>query len=554
MQRLPIGIEDFETIRTEGYYYVDKTRLIEELLTRGGFVTLFTRPRRFGKTLNMSMLKAFFELGQRADLFDGLMITEHRELCRMYQGQFPVIFLSLKDIDGQNYEEARCRAAEIIKREAARFYFLETSEQLNHRERLEYGNLADGTADPASALRSLTELLYRHFQKKVVVLIDEYDVPLDRAFQHGYYDEMVLLIRQMLGSALKTNPCLQMAVLTGCLRISKESIFTGLNHFQVSGISDGKYDENFGFTDAEVQQLLSAYHMEAHEGQIKEWYDGYQFGRRDVYCPWDVINFLNDLCFDDNAEPQDYWINTSGNEIVQHLIQCSDRSTKEQIEELIRGGMVQKAIRQDLTYSEIGADSENLWSVLYMTGYLTVHGKAEDGTCFLQIPNREIRDIFILKVKEWFQNRLQNQTDGLRIFAEALQNGHAERLETELNAILAGSISILDAKAKNGRKESFYHGMLLGLLRSQRDWIVRSNIEAGEGYSDLIIMLPERNCGIVIEVKYADSVKALDQAADNALRQIEERHYTDYFVNEGIETVMQYGISFFKKKCRVKVN
>ena len=558
-QKLPVGIDSFEKLRQENFYYVDKTGLIADLLNNWAEVNLFTRPRRFGKTLNMSMLKSFFEIGTDKTLFDGLAISKETALCEAYMGKFPVVFVSLKDVDGLTFEDARNHLVEIIGNEAERFSFLLDSDKLSSNEKekyrallkLENGQYAMETSVLTGSLRMLCLLLNRYDEQNVVLLIDEYDVPLDKAFQHGYYREMVALIRSLFGQALKTNDFLQFAVLTGCLRVSKESIFTGLNNFKVLSITDSRYDEQFGFTDAEAKQLLADYGLSSHESEMKEWYDGYHFGNVDVYCPWDVINHVDRLVSDPNAEPQDYWINTSGNALVKRFVDKADKTTQGEIERLIAGEAIEKAVRLDLTYEEIDNSIDNLWSVLFTTGYLTQAGRVERGVYKLLIPNREVREVFILQIQEWFKETVVRDTKPMQAFCQAFLDGNAEEIQKRLNIILSKMISILDTKAKDDQKENFYHGLLLGLLRSEPNWLILSNVESGEGFCDIMIEPEDPDAGMVIEVKYSPTLAGLDTACAAAMAQIKEKHYDERLRNEGRENITAFGIAFWKKRCRV---
>lgn len=558
-QKLPVGIDSFEKLRQENFYYVDKTGLIADLLNNWAEVNLFTRPRRFGKTLNMSMLKSFFEIGTDKTLFDGLAISKETALCEAYMGKFPVVFVSLKDVDGLTFEDARNHLVEIIGNEAERFSFLLDSDKLSSNEKekyrtllkLENGQYAMETSVLTGSLRMLCLLLNRYYEQNVVLLIDEYDVPLDKAFQHGYYREMVALIRSLFGQALKTNDFLQFAVLTGCLRVSKESIFTGLNNFKVLSITDSRYDEQFGFTDAEAKQLLADYGLSSHESEMKEWYDGYHFGNVDVYCPWDVINHVDRLVSDPNAEPQDYWINTSGNALVKRFVDKADKTTQGEIERLIAGEAIEKAVRLDLTYEEIDNSIDNLWSVLFTTGYLTQAGRVERGVYKLLIPNREVREVFILQIQEWFKETVVRDTKPMQAFCQAFLDGNAEEIQKRLNIILSKMISILDTKAKDDQKENFYHGLLLGLLRSEPNWLILSNVESGEGFCDIMIEPEDPDAGMVIEVKYSPTLAGLDTACAAAMAQIKEKHYDERLRNEGRENITAFGIAFWKKRCRV---
>ena len=558
-RKLPVGIENFEEIRTEGFYYVDKTGLIRDLLNNWGKVNLFTRPRRFGKTLNMSMLKTFFEIGSDRTLFDGLAISRETALCEAYMGRFPVVFVSLKGVDGLTFEEAESRFIEIIGSEAERFSFLLESDKLSDNEKEKYrallklknGQYDMGTIVLTSSLQTLSLLLNKHYDQKTILLIDEYDVPLDKAFQHGYYKEMVALIRSLFGQALKTNDFLQFAVLTGCLRVSKESIFTGLNNFKVLSITDSRFDEHFGFTDAEVKTLLDDYNLTAHYGETKEWYDGYRFGSVDVYCPWDVINHVDRLCGEPNAEPQAYWINTSGNDLVRRFVDKADKTTQGEIERLIAGEAIEKAVRLELTYNEIDNSIDNLWSVLFTTGYLTQAGKVERGVYKLIIPNREVREVFILQIQEWFKETVVDDEKPMQAFCQAFLDGNAEEIQKRLTVILGKMISILDTKAKDEQKENFYHGLLLGLLRSEPNWLILSNAESGDGFSDILIEPEDPDTGIVIEVKYSPTLAGMESVCEAAMNQIKEKRYDERLRNEGRENVTAFGIAFCKKRCRV---
>ncbi len=563
--KLPVGIDDFRKLRESHFYYVDKTRLIEQLLLNWSEVTLFTRPRRFGKTLNMSMLKSFFDIGTDKALFDGLYISGNKELCDEYMGKYPVIFLSLKGVEGLTYEEAFEAFVRIMGKEVNRVSFLADSDKLTQIEREQYkgltimknGRLAFDKEKLISSLQLLSQLLYKHYGKKVVILIDEYDVPLDKAFQNGYYKEMVSLIRGLFGQALKTNEFLQFAVLTGCLRISKESIFTGLNNFKVMSITDSRFDEQFGFTDIEVKKLLSDYGMDSHFDEVKEWYDGYHFGKADVYCPWDVINHADHLRDDSDAKPQTYWINSSGNSLVRRLINRADSSTKDEIERLIAGEAIEKVIRQDLTYDEIENSIDNIWSVLFTTGYLTKIGEvklpdSESYAYMLVIPNKEVREVFVLQIQEWFKAVVANDNDTMKLLSKAILDKDEAILARQLNIVMGRMISILDTKAPDDMKENFYHGLLLGLLRgSNPDWLIKSNRESGDGFSDILIKPENPDLGIVIEVKYAKEFKGLDAACDAAMAQIKQKRYDETLRDEGRCDILAYGIAFCRKRCRV---
>ena len=560
--KLPIGLDSFEKIRTNDFYYVDKTLFIKELLENWGEVNQFTRPRRFGKSLNMSMLKSFFEVGGDPALFDGLQISQEKELFAKYQGKFPVISISLKGVDGRSFFSASAALRTIIGSEAMRFQFLKESEKLSNEEKEAYrrliqigsgeGGLYAMTEEVAAvSLKVLSQLLAKHCGQKAILLVDEYDVPLDKAFQAGYYEEMVDLIRNLLGNVLKTNDSLFFAVLTGCLRISKESIFTGLNNLKVHTISDVRYDEFFGFTDADVEELLEYYGTSAYKEAVRSWYDGYRFGDTDVYCPWDVINYCDELLVDPSALPKNYWANTSGNDLIRRLLRQSNQSAKGEMEELLGGGQVTKRVKQELTYREIDESDENLWSVLYATGYLTGKqvGQADADLFQLWIPNGEIRKLFADLVEEWFQETARADSARINRFCAAFPAGDVTAIQEMLHDYLWDSISVRDTAVRKNQKENFYHGMLLGLLRSQGNWLVKSNAEMGEGYSDITVQTPDR-IGIVIELKYAEDGN-LESSCKAALAQIEDRKYGEGLKRRGVKKLLQYGIAFYEKECLV---
>ncbi len=561
-KKLPIGIDGFEKIRTNDFYYADKTLFIKELLQNWGEVNLFTRPRRFGKSLNMSMLKCFFEVGTDPAMFEGLKIMQEKELCEKYMGKFPVISISLKGVDGRSFESASAALRTIIGNEAARFRFLNSSARLTNDEKEAYAQLTEVGASQGgiytmtekvatASLKTLSQLLARHFGQKVILLIDEYDVPLDKAFQAGYYDEMVSLIRNMLGNVLKTNDSLYFAVLTGCLRISKESIFTGLNNLKVHTISDVRYDEFFGFISTDVDEILNFYGLSSYKGVLRDWYDGYRFGNVDVYCPWDVINYCDELLADPIAPPKNYWANTSGNDLILRLLKKADQTTKEEVEELINGGKITQKIKQELTYRDVDDSVENVWSVLYATGYLTgKHVEQADADIFsLWIPNGEIHKLFSDLVQDWFKEVTRSDSARINRFCAAFPAEDAETIQDMLHDYLWDSISVRDTAVRTNMKENFYHGMVLGLLRSQGNWLVKSNAETGEGYSDISIQTPER-IGIVIELKYADNGN-LEAACAEALKQIEDRKYVEGLKRRGAKKVIKYGMSFCEKECMV---
>lgn len=556
LKKLPIGIENFEKLRQEDFYYIDKTRLIEQLLTRWGEVNLFTRPRRFGKSLNMSMLQSFFEIGKDKTLFDGLRISDNQELCEEYQGKFPVVSVSLKGINGATYEEARRFLIKTINEEARRLSVLSDSTELDEtdHELLTQLKKKEMTNDSlVYSIRELTELLEKHYGSKVIVLIDEYDVPLAKANENGYYDEMVLLIRNLFENALKTNSSLKFAVLTGCLRIAKESIFTGLNNFKVYSITDKSFDETFGFTDAEVRELLRYYGQEKYYETVKEWYDGYRFGNVDVYCPWDVINFCSDHLADPGLEPKNYWANTSGNSVISHFIDSvgkPQKLTRMELEQLVNGGIVQKEINFELTYKELYSSIDNLWSTLFMTGYLTQRGEPSGNRYNLVIPNREIRNIITNHILKMFKENVKDDGKTVSDLCDALLNKNPEKVELIFTEYMKKTISIRDTFARKPTKENFYHGLLLGILGFKENWSVMSNRESGDGFGDILIRIEDEDVGIVIEVKYADDGN-LQGECEKALQQIVDIRYTEALEQEGIHTIIKYGIACYRKKCKV---
>ncbi|XCP86588.1 AAA family ATPase [Roseburia hominis] len=557
LKKLPIGIDGFEKIRTNDFYYIDKTMFIADLLRNWGEVNLFTRPRRFGKSLNMSMLKAFFEIGGDRSLFDGLKISQEKKLCEEYMGKYPVISISLKGINGFDFESCKAQLRMVVGWEAERFGFLLTSDHLTENDREKYRALTsfgDGSYKMEdvvleNSLQILSQLLFKHYGTKVILLIDEYDVPLDKAFQAGYYDEMVLLLRNLFGNALKTNEYLYFAVLTGCLRISKESIFTGLNNLKVHTITDSRYDEYFGFTESDVREMLEFYSLKEYADTMKDWYDGFRFGNVSVYCPWDVINYCDMLLADPEAEPENFWSNTSGNGMVRRFIGRADQRTRKEIECLIAGDGITKVINQELTYNELDRTIDHLWSVLFTTGYLTQKGRKTGREYELVIPNKEIRELFVSQIQEWFRDETRADTGKLERFCMAFPKGEAAVIEEMLNDYLWKSISIRDTAVRTERKESFYHGLLLGLLQFESNWEIESNAESGEGYSDISIRTQHRT-GVVIEVKYAGDGN-LEKSCTEALEQIEARKYDAALRRDGMKEIVRYGIAFYKKNCRV---
>lgn len=560
-KKLPIGIENFNKIRTEGFYYIDKSSLIKDLLCNWGKVNFFTRPRRFGKSLNMSMLKSFFEIGCEKALFDGLEISKEIALCEEYMGRYPVISLSLKGVIGDNFAAARSMLCTVIGNEALRFQFLLQSDKLSDKEKMLYNQLThiivneqEGFQMPDSvlmaSLKTLAMLLQKHYDHKVVLLIDEYDVPLAKASEKDYYDQMVTLIRNMFDQALKSNDSLFFAVLTGCLRVAKESIFTGLNNMKVLSITDVRFDEYFGFTDSEVKEMLDYYQLSEYYATVKAWYDGYRFGNVDVYCPWDVISYCDALRANPKAQTEEYWSNTSSNDIVRHFLEKANYVTKREIEQLIDGEEVVKSIRQELTYKDLYHSIDNMWSVLFTTGYLTQCGQPEGRNLRLRIPNTEIRNIFTSQITEWFQDTARQDGAVLLDFCEAFRKGDAKGIEEQLQKYLTKTISIRDTAVRKNYKENFYHGLLLGLLSFKDTWGISSNKETGEGYSDILVEIPEEGIGIIIEVKYAENGD-MDAGCKEALSQTQDRRYEEYFYDVGMQTILKYGIACYKKRCKV---
>ena len=557
--KLPMGIENFKEMRTMDYYYVDKTGLIRELLENIAKVNLFTRPRRFGKTLNISMLQYFFEIGSDSSLFEGLEISKEKELCEQYMAKFPVISISLKNVEGRTFEEAKEMLKGILAEEALRFEFLLQSDGLTDIEHKRYQNLV-AINDKGEFLMSdkflkdslylLSIFLQKHYGKNTIILIDEYDVPLDKAYQSGYYDDMVSLMRSLFGQALKTNNSLYFAVLTGCLRICKESIFTGLNNFNVYTVKSVRYHERFGFTDTEVRNMLEYYGFTQQYDAVKEWYDGYRFGKLDIYCPWDVINYCGDLRDDTVTTPQNYWVNTSSNDIIRKFLSKADAATRNEIEQLIEGGSVKKVIHQELTYRDLDSDIDNLWSLLFTTGYLTQRGEQEGDLTKLVIPNREIHWIFVQQIRKWFKEETRKDTEKIEAFCRAFEEKDIEKIEAYFNAYLRKTISIRDTFVKKEMKENFYHGILLGLFGNMDDWIVQSNVESGEGYCDIRVEVQEKEIGIIIELKYAENAN-FDLACQEALMQIQDKNYEEALIDDGIKTIYRYGIACYKKRCKV---
>ncbi len=558
-EKLPMGIENFERIRKEGFYYVDKTGLIRDFLRNPAYVNLFTRPRRFGKTLNMSMLKYFFKIEGDCALFDGLEISREKELCEEYMGKFPVISITLKGATGENFEDAKVMFRRIVGNEAMRFQFLLESDRISDIERSQYKKIISTDNTGAftmsddllkDSLRMLSQFLQKHYGQSTVMLIDEYDVPLDKAYQAGYYNSMVELIRVLFGNAFKTNDSLKFAILTGCLRISKESVFTGLNNFSVYTVKDIQYNEYFGFTDTEVRQMLEYYGFMEKYNAIKEWYDGYHFNGLDIYCPWDVVSYCHALKMKSSIEPQNYWVNTSSNDIIRRFIARADATTRNEIEHLINGGHVKKMIHQELTYRDLDSDIDNLWSILFTTGYLTQLEEDAEGISALIIPNREIHWIYIQQIRRWFKDETRKDSQKLENFCKAFEENDTATIEKEFTSYLRKTISIRDTSVKKEMKDNFYHGILLGLFGNMVDWKVKSNAESGDGYSDISVEVEDREIGFIIKIKYAENA-AFDESCKEALRQIYNKNYEEALLDDGIKTIYKYGIACYKKRCRV---
>ena len=550
---LPIGVENFEKLRRNDMYYVDKTEMISDLIMNHGDANLFTRPRRFGKTLTMDMLKTFFEIGQDASLFDGLTISSHSDICEKYQNKYPVVFISLKGATGSTYEKANSMIKQLVAEEYQRHSYLADSDILDSIEKDQFNRIRSislNEGDLENSLRTLTRLLCKHHNQKVILLIDEYDVPLDKSFLNGYYDDMVSFIRIFLGEALKTNNNTEFAVVTGCLRISKESIFTGVNNFKVFSINDTRFSDYFGFTNDEVKEMLSYYGIIDKYETTKAWYDGYLFGKTEIYCPWDVLNHCDTVVNTDDIEPQAYWINSSGNDIIRKFIEMANSTTKSELELLIAGNTVVKTIKQELTYADLYSSIENMWSILYMTGYLTKRSIPERKQFELAIPNLEIREIFEEQIYEWFKDFSRKDSSTLNAFCQTFADGNAEEAQKQFTAFLRKTISIRDTYVKAAKKENFYHGILLGLLSYRDDWIVKSNVESGDGYSDIVIKIPDDEIGMIIEVKYGEDAD-MEKGCADALAQIERMNYSEILEDDEVQTIYKYGIACYKKRCKI---
>lgn len=560
-KKIPIGIDDFKKIRESVFYYVDKTKLIENLINNCGKVNIFTRPRRFGKSLNMSMLKCFFEIGTDTSLFNDLYISNNIKLCEKHLGKYPVISLTLKNIDGLNFNEALNGFVEIIGHEAERFDFLLDSDRLSPSDKERYGSLIAINNGKYSmdkrmlvtSLESLSYLLYKHYNQRVIILIDEYETPLYNAFNSGYYDEMVSLIMSMYANALKGNEALEFAVLTGCLSLPQKIIYGGFNNFRYLSILDSRFNDSFGFTENEVKDLLTYYNYEEYFPETKQRYDGYRFGDIDIYCPWDVISYVDLLNISSNKTPKSFWINTSSNDLVKRFIYMADKTTRDDIERLVAGEVIEKEVHLELTYDEIDNSIDNLWSVLFTTGYLTQVGVNDNGYYKLKIPNEEIRTVYKKQIREWFNTTIQEDSNSLNKLWDDFKDSNCEGIENYLNKTLDNTISIFDTKSHNGKKEYAYHMFLTGILSTNRNWIVKSNLESGDGLADLIIETDNYNNGIVIEIKHSLTYDDMNNSCLEALNQIKDKRYDTYLRNEGRNDILIYGIAFCKKRCKVVV-
>lgn len=548
-QLLPIGIEDFTELRTEGYYYIDKTGFILELLQKRFKVNLITRPRRFGKTLTMSMLADFLDIRKNSkEIFDGLEISKNRDFCAAWMNQWPVLFLSLKNIDSLNFDGALRLLKTAISDLCKKHDYLLENEEVDCDDKNIFSRLKTGIMDEAeikNSLYTIMRMMRAYFGKPVVLFIDEYDVPLARASENGYYAEMLDIIRGMLGISLKTNEFLKLAVITGCLRIAKESIFTGTNNLVSSSILDNRFQEFFGFTEEEVLRLLDDMGIPGQAVQMKEWYDGYCFGNQEIYCPWDVLNFTNALLEHPGAAPKNYWKNTSHNSIIRSFINRADLSVNEKFEKLLDGQSIRERICEDLTYDVLHSSESNLWSVLYLTGYLTKEKICEDVNeqqVSLKIPNEEIKSIFRETVMEWFRESIAS-LDRRELF-QALWDGEYEKAAGMISDILFETISYHDYK------ESYYHAFMAGIF-SGAGYTVESNYEYGLGRPDLVVKDSRKRKVLVLEVKYSESEKKMEQDCRKALKQMDINEYAKKFLH-GYKDVTCYGIAFYQKQCMIR--
>ena len=551
---LPIGVDNFENLITKGYYFIDKTLFIRDLLDMKGEVNLFTRPRRFGKTLNMSMLRYFFEIGEdNEELFAGTKIMSAGEKYRNAMGQFPVVSLSLKSMKQPSYELSFEMLKKAVREEYARHWkTVEAGGRLGGADQERYQRIRDlkGTdADYADALKYLSECLYTATGRKTIILIDEYDVPLENAFFSGFYDRMIALIRSLFESALKTNENLEFSVVTGCLRNSRESIFTGLNNLKIMSITADAYAEYFGFTPDEVEEMLRFYDLDKNLKTVRQWYDGYQFGSTEVYNPWSVINYVDSCRTNKDAFARPYWSNTSSNSIVRTLVEKADMSAKQEIEALIEGKTITKPIHEDITYEDMDSTQDNLWNFLFFTGYLKkIRERQEGETIYMEmaIPNSEVRYVYKNTVLRWFEEKTDKKE--LSPLYESILNGNTEKMAEILSENLMETISFYDYQ------ESYYHGFLAGMLKNIGNYIVLSNRESGNGRPDILLKYPSvRGKAVIIEIKVSKTYQELEKKCDEALRQIEEQRYEEELRQEGYQNIMKYGVAFYRKECMAKL-
>ena len=561
-KKISIGVEDFKTLIDWNGYFVDKTLMIRDLIENHAMVTLFTRPRRFGKTLNQFMIRRFFEdeiteKGEKVDngyLFDGLAITRCGEEIMQHQQRYPVIFMSLKSAKQDSYDMAYASLIDEISKEFKRHAYLLQGESLSPKEKQEFQLVMDKEAQPiayAKALGFLSECLTKYHGHKTIILIDEYDVPLENAYLHGFYDEMIGFIRSLFESALKTNPYLEKGIITGCLRISKESIFTGLNNLKVDSVLHTDYADSFGFTEAEVQEMLAYYALSAELPEVKQWYDGYLFNQIEIYNPWSIINFVYDRDRKITQFALPYWSNSSSNSIIREMVGEADEEAKEDLETLINGGTIEKRVHEDITYGDIHQSQDNLWNFLFFTGYLKKISERKDAAgenlyLTMKIPNTEVKTIYQDSISYWFDQRMK-QTDRSPLL-HALESGDCEAAEDFINRQLMETISYFD------HAESFYHGFMAGLLTNIGGYRVKSNRESGSGRPDIVLQTPNIRKGrvIILELKLAESIADLEPAADRGLAQIEEQRYAAPFTSEGYPEVRKYAVSFYKKDCTLR--